>query len=143
MRKYKNYHEFYSLNQAKFDAVQAMSAKLRSPKEMASNGGFLLAEAEELEHLFLNGANAVTELMFGISASVLGAETNMNNVEGLLYSQKVGNATDKRNAVACDPQYIAASEAFHEMKDLKDYLDRKRDDFMANHYFYKQFRSQK
>lgn len=142
MRKYKNYQEFYSLNQARFDAVQGMAALLKSPKDMSATG-FVLAEAENLEHLFLNGANSVTELMFGLSASVLGAETNMNNVEGLLYGQKSGNATDKRNAVACDPQYVLASEAYQELKDLKDYLEQKRDDFMANHYFYKQFRSQK
>lgn len=143
MQKYKSYQDFYTINKAKFDVIQMSAAKLKAPRDLGKESGMLLAEAEELEHFFLNAGGAVSELMFGLSASVLDAETNMNNVDGLLFSQKSGNATEKRAAVACDQQYLQAAAMYHELKDLKDYLERKREDFEKNHYFYKQFRSQK
>ena len=143
MQKYKNFQEFQSINQTKFATVQALGAKLKAPKDLGKEGGFLLAEAEELEHLFLNGAGACTDLMFGLSASVLDAKAHAENQYGLLYGMKSGNATDKKNQVDSDPIYLAALAPMHELEDLKKYLERKHDDFMANHYFYKQFRAQK
>lgn len=144
MNKYKSFQEFATVNREKFAVVQMLGAKLKAPRDLGKEtGGLLLAEAEELEHLFLNGAGACTDLMFGISASVLDAKAQSENTYGLLYGQKSGNATDKKNQVESDPIYTGTLSAYHELEDLKKYLERKRDDFMANHYFYKQFRSQK
>lgn len=139
MRKYKCYDEFYHHNQVRFDAVQKAAAMLKAPDQLGNDPslGLAIAEAEKLSHFFLQCANTVTDLMFGVSASVLDAQANVNSVEGLLYGQKTGGATDRNRAVVSDPIYLDAVKHQNDLTDLKKYLEHKREDFMANHYYYK------
>lgn len=136
MRKYVSYADFHSVNQVKFEVVQRAVAQLKGPDKLGIDG-MALAETEKLSHFFLNMANVCTDLMFGISASVLNSLAAVNSTEGTLYLQKVGGATDRNRAVTCDPIYIQVTNQYNELVDLKKYLENKRDDFMADHYYYK------
>jgi hypothetical protein len=136
MRKYKTYSEFEELNKHQFGGVRLAVTQLKSPDKLGADG-LALAETEKLSHFFLNAANVCTDLMFGISASCLDAQANVNSTEGLIYGQKVGGATDRNRAVACDPVYLQSVKDYNDLQDLKKYLEMKRDDFMANHYYYK------
>lgn len=139
MRKYKSYEEFYSANQARFDAVQKAAALLKSPTQLGNDSamGLAMAEAETLSHFFLSVANSTTDLLFGVSASVLDAEASVSSTEGVLYGQKSGGATDRNRAVASDTVYLSMVQNFNDLKDLKSYLERKHEDMMSNHYYYK------
>jgi hypothetical protein len=139
MKKYKTYDEFYQHNRDKFDTLQKAAAMLKAPDKLGQDPtfGLAMAEAEKLAHFFLNCANATTDLMFGVSASVLDAQALVNSTEGVLYLQKTGGATDRNRAVASDAIYLETVKHHHDLTDLKKYLEHKREDFMSNHYYYK------
>lgn len=139
MIKYKTFDEFQKLNDAKMNIVQQAAGMLKSPDQIGLDptGSLAIAETEKLAHFFLTVANHCTDLLFGVSASVLDAQANVNAVEGTLYGQKTGGATDRNRLVACDPQYMVATQNFNDLKDLQKYLEMKREDFISNHHYYK------
>lgn len=142
MKKYKTYLEFESLNSEKLNMIQQSVRMLKSPDKMGEEG-FILPEAEKLEHLFLTMVNTCSDILFGLSASVLDAQANVNSTEGLLYSKMEGGATDRNRKVACDSVYLEVVKHFNDLTDLKKYLEHKREDFMSNHYFYRAMRNNK
>jgi hypothetical protein len=139
MRKYGTYNDFFQANKDQFETLQKAAAMLKSPDKLGADPslGMAMAEAEKLSHFFLACANRATDLLFGVSASVLDAQAYVNSVEGTIYGQKTGGATDRNRAVASDTIYLQSVQNYNDLVDLKKYLEFKRDDFYANHHYYK------
>ena len=136
MDRYSSYQDFRDKNAANLDLVIQARSKLKSMTELAMSGQ-ALAEADALAYEYLNLDALVTDLLFGLSASVLDAKANVKKLEGIFFRVSSKSAADKAKLVQEDPDYLAATQFFNELTDLEDYLRNKKKDFEKAYYHYR------
>lgn len=135
--RYVSFDQFFRLNTEEFKRVQQAKTSLKSPQELGMTGN-VLGEAENLAYQFLNLKNLVSDLLFGISASVLDSKHNTKVQTALAYRDLPGKIGDKKVQVEAQENVIESHQQFNDLLDLKEYLINKYNDFEANHYYYKQ-----
>ena len=133
---YSSFEDFYSKNKDNFDLVQNARSKLKSYQELAV-GGFALSEAEKLTFEYLNLSALVSDLMFGLSSSVLGAKGDLKRVEGMYFRDSKGAAAEKVKTVQADQSFLDANKIFNDLNDIQKYLQNKKTDFEAAYYHYR------
>lgn len=136
MLRYSSYEDFKSKNETNLDLVIQARFKLKSMSELAMTGS-ALTEAETLAFEFLNLGSIVTDLMFGLSASVLDAKANLKKMEGIFFRVSSKSAADKAKLVCEDPDYLAANQIFNDLTDLQEFLLNKKKDFETAYYHYR------
>lgn len=142
-RKYKNYEDFYAQNQKNFDCVQMAAAKMKSVNELSQTGS-ALAEAEKLTFDFLNLSSLCSDLLFGLSSSVLDAKSDYKRVEGIFHrASEEKSVAAKEKLCQCDPDYIETSKRFNELTDIFEYITNKKRDFESAYYYYRNMNSDK
>lgn len=136
MKRYSSFEDFKSNNETNLDLVIQARSKLKSLSELAMTGR-ALDEAEALAYEYLNLDSLVTDLMFGLSASVLDAKANVKKLEGIFFRVSSKSAADKAKLVQEDPDYLAATQFFNELTDLQEFLLNKKKDFEKAYYHYR------
>lgn len=136
MLRYSSYEDFKTRNEKNFSLVFVARTKLKSNSDMGI-GGQALTEAEGLSFEFLNLSSLVTDLMFGLSASVLDAKAKLKEIEGIFFRENTKSAADKAKLIAAEPNYIAATQNFNDLTDLQEFLLNKKKDFEAAYYHYR------
>ena len=137
MIRYTSFNSFSEKNSANFEKVVQAKSKLKSISDLSSTGR-ALEEAESLAFEFLNLKNIVTDLMFGLSASVLDAKTKIKEVEGTLFrDSNAPSAAAKEKMILADPAYVSAQHMFNDLTDLYEYLSNKAKDFETSYYYYR------
>ncbi len=134
--RYDSFDQFFRMNKENFQKVQQAKALLKSPQEMGMTGN-ALAEAERLAYEFLNLKCIVSDLLFGVGASVLDAKHKVKVNTAIAYRNTEGPQGDKKILIEQDALVVQANEAFNDLEDLKEYLLKKMEDFSASHYYYK------
>ena len=143
MNKYNNFPDFQLKNKSKFDEVSSSILKLKSMSELAQTGS-ALTEAEKLTFDFLNLSSICTDLLFGLSGSVLHAKSKRNEEEGLFFrNSDVKSAADKAKLVLAEPAYLLANANHNDLNDLFEYLQMKKKDFDAAYYYYRDISTRK
>ena len=142
--RYKDSAEFQSINQEKFTQILSAPTKLKSLNQIAESG-FALAEAERLTFEFLQLSSLCSDLLFGLSASVLDAKEKIKQVEGMFFRDMTvkTSAVDKGNLVHCLPRYMEADKNYNDLTDLADYIAMKKKDFDSAHYHYREINNKK
>lgn len=143
-KRYVSSEDFYNKNQNDFEAVVQAKAKLMSSSEL-SQTGMALTVAEGLCFDFLNLKNKVSDLMFGLSASVSDAKVEYKRIEGMYFrdSGVKTSAADKTKLVQAFPEYVEAHKNFNDLEDLLDFLKMKHADFEGAYYYYRDVVSKK
>lgn len=137
MIRYTSYKEFADRNSKNFEKVVTAKTKLKSVADLSMSGRALDA-AEELAFEFLNLKNIVTDLLFGLSASVLDAKTKIKETEGICFRDLDGkSAADRCKLLQCDPRFVNANQIFNDLNDLNEYLANKAKDFETSYYYYR------
>lgn len=136
MNKYSSYGDFQEKNNANLCLILQAKVKLKSVSELAM-GGQALTDSESLAFEFLNLSHICTDLMFGLSSSVLDAKAESKNVEGVFFRESPKSAADKAKLVQCEDAYIKATHIFNDLTDLLEYLQNKKKDCESAHYYYK------
>jgi len=134
--RYDSFDQFFRLNEERFKRVQAARKELKSPQELGITGN-ALAESEKLAYHYLNLKNLVSDLLFGIGASVLDAKHLVKVQTAVAYRAAVGPVSEKKIMIEASPIVEAAVEKFNDLGDLKDYLENKREDFETCYYYYR------
>jgi hypothetical protein len=136
MIRYTSFQDFASRNDKNFSLVVAAKTKMKSITDLSITGQ-ALDTAEELAFEFLNLKNIVTDLMFGLSASVLDAKTKVKEMEGICFRDLTGSAADRARLLQTDPRWIQANQTYNDLLDLSEYLTNKSKDFETNYYYYR------
>lgn len=135
--RYSSYQDFSGRNSKNLNLVIAAKTKLRSIGEL-SIGGQALSDSESLAFDFLNLKNVVTDLMFGLSASVLDAKARIKEVEGTIFRELDGqSAAAREKQIQADQRYVQAHQAYNDLFDLQSYLENKAKDFETTYYYYR------
>jgi hypothetical protein len=142
MKKYSSYTEFQQQNDVHLQQVVNAKTKLKSVSDLAMTGQ-ALTESESLAFEFLNLSQICTDLMFGLSSSVLDAKAEYKRVEGIFFRENTKSAADKAKLVQADDQYVKANQTFNDLTDLLEYLQGKKKDFETAHYYYRAMNSNK
>lgn len=143
MNKYTSFEDFYSKNKNQFEEVRYSHSRLKSIAELAQTGS-AIAESERLTFDFLNLSNLVTDLLFGLSNSVLESKSKLKEVEGIFFRDSpTKSAADKAKLVQADPQYITANTNYNNLNDLFEYLQLKKKDFESAYYYYREISAKK
>lgn len=143
-KRYVSSESFYEQNKDAFEEILGAKVKLKSMSEL-SQTGMALAAAEGLCFDFLNLKNKVSDLMFGLSASVNDAKVHYKELEGLFFrdSGVKTSAADKSKLVQAFPQYVEAHKNFNDLTDLLEFLQMKRADFDSAYYYYRDISTKK
>lgn len=137
MIRYTSFQDFSSRNKKNFDQVVAAKTKLKSISELSMTGQ-ALSESESLAFDFLNLKNIVTDLMFGLSASVLDSKARIKEVEGTIFRELDGqSAAAREKIIQCDSRYVQAHQTYNDLIDLSQYLENKAKDFESSYYYYR------
>lgn len=134
--RYDSFDQFFRLNKENFKKVQNAKTSLKSPQELGMTGN-ALCEAERLSYEFLNLKSIVSDLMFGLGASVLDAKHSIKVKTAIAYRNTEGPQGDKKISVEADQLVVKAVETYNDLLDLKEYLDHKYSDFESIHFHYK------
>lgn len=137
MRTYSDATAYLKMNEKNFSLVQQASANLLSQDEIGMSGD-AINKAESLSYEFLKLANIATDLMLGLASSVNKAKSKVKTTTGLLFREMEGSAASKKELIPSTQGWVEATNTEAELSDLKDYIEGKKEDFMANHYYYKQ-----
>jgi hypothetical protein len=142
--RYKDSAEFQNAHEKKFESILSATTKLKSSSQI-SESGFALVETERLTYEFLNLSAVCSDLLFGLSASVLDAKAKMKQIEGMFFRDLTvkTSAIDKAKLVHCLPQYIEADKNYNDLTDLADYILMKKKDFDSAHYHYRELNNKK
>jgi hypothetical protein len=142
--RYKDSAEFHSANKDKFESVLKASTKLKSMRELGETG-FALSETERLTYEFLNLSSTCSDILFGLSASVLDAKEKLKQIEGMFFRDLTvkTSAIDKAKLVHCLPQYMESDKCYNDLLDLKEYIEMKKRDFDSAHYYYRELANKK
>lgn len=135
--RYESFDQFFRLNKDNFQKVQKARTSLKSPQELGMTGS-LLVEAESLAYQFLNLKNLVSDLLFGVGASVLDSKHNIKNQSALAYRELTGPQGERKMMVEAESIVVNANKKYNDLNDLKEYLENKYNDCENNHYYYKQ-----
>jgi len=135
--RYGSFDQFFRLNMENFQRVQAARTKLISPAELGMTGSATI-EAEKLSYLFLNLLSTTSDLMFGLSASVLDAKHDIKTQTAIAY-REMGKKPqgEKKIEVEADIRVVTANQKYNDLLDLKEYLSNKYSNFETTHYYYK------
>jgi len=137
MVRYQDFNDFYARNQAAFKSVLMARTYMKSPQELSLSGQATL-EAHRLSYVYLNFANLITELRFGVVASVMDAKQDYRNASAqFMRSSDQKSVTTKRELVFADTVYQREHKKYNDLFDLNEYLEKRYSDFMATHYYYK------
>jgi hypothetical protein len=137
MIRYTSYQDFSNKNIKNLEQVIKAKTKLKSIGEL-SVGGQALSDAETLAFDFLNLKNIVTDLMFGLSASVLDAKAKIKEVEGTIFRELDGqSAAAREKQIQADARYVQAHQTYNDLFDLQTYLENKAKDFETTYYYYR------
>ena len=137
MIRYTSFQDFSSRNDKNFSLVVAAKTKLKSMSDLGLTGN-ALGDAESLSFDFLKLKNITTDLMFGLSASVLDAKARIKETEGLCFRDITApSAAAKEKLTQCDPRYVAAHQTYNDLFDLQEYLQNKAKDFENSYYYYR------
>lgn len=142
--RYKNSAEFQSQNEERFKLILSASSKLKSISQV-SESGFALTESERLTFEFLNLSTLCSDLLFGLSASVLDAKEKIKQIEGMFFRDLTvkTSAVDKSKLVHCLPSYMEADKDYNDLTDLFDYISMKKKDFESAYYYYRDMNNKK
>lgn len=111
--------------------------QLKSPQELGMSGDAII-ESEKLAYHYLNLRNLVSDLLFGLSASVLDAKHDIKSQRALAYRDLTGAQGERNTMADADSKVIKANQKFNDLNDLMEYLRNKYDDFEKDHFYYKQ-----
>lgn len=134
--RYDSFDQFFRLNKEDFQKVQKAKTSLKSPQELGMTGN-ALCEAERLAYEFLNLKNLVSDLLFGLGASVLDSKHDIKVKTAIAYRNTEGPQGDKKVFVEADTLVIKSVQTYNDLVDLKEYLDHKYSDFESVHFYYK------
>lgn len=143
MIRYSSYEDFSSRNSKNLELVIKSKSKLMSISDLSITG-HSIGRAEDLAYEFLNLSNVITDLLFGLSASVLDAKTKLKEVEGIIF-RDLGkmSAADKTKLIQADERYVKANQTFNDLTDLQEYLNNKKKDAETSYYYYRAIASNK
>lgn len=143
MLRYSSYEDFSGRNGKNLELVLKSKTKLMSLSDLSITG-HSISRAEELAYEFLNLSNVITDLMFGLSASVLDAKTKVKEVEGTIF-RDLGkmSAADKTKLIQADKIYVASNQIYNDLIDLQEYLVNKKKDAETSYYYYRAISSNK
>lgn len=109
---------------------------MKSPQELGLSGQATL-EAHRLSYVFLNFANLVTELRFGVIASLMDAKQGYRNANAQFMRSSNKSVTANKELVYADEVYQREHKKYNDLFDLNEYLEKRYEGFMATHYYYK------
>jgi len=139
-KRYASSEEFLALNKETMDMILRGSSLLKSSSSMGALG-MPLQEAESLSYQFLNLMNKCTDLLFGLSSSVLNAKASSKKSEAICFIESDGRVKDKEFKAISDETYLKFLKNYNDLDDIKSYLVQKHGDFEKNHYYYKNLSS--
>lgn len=134
--RYESFDQFFRLNQDNFKRVQIARKELKSPQELGMMGDMIM-QAEKLTYHYINLRSLVSDLLFGVTASVLDAKHGIKTQEAIVFREIEGKQGDKKILLEADQRVIQANQKYNDLLDLKDYLELKWKDFDTSHYYYK------
>lgn len=135
--RYEGFDQFFRLNKEDFQRVQAARKQMKSIQELGMTGN-AIAESEKLAYSYLNLRNLVSDLLFGVAASVLDAKHDIKTQNAIVFREMTGAQGTKTTLLEADPRVISAHKKYNDLLDLELYLKNKYSDFESCHYYYKQ-----
>lgn len=135
--RYESFNQFFRLNKEDFQRVHSARKQMKSLAELGVTGNALI-ESEKLAYQYLNLKNLVSDLLFGIAASVLDAKHDIKNQKALSYRDLKGAQGERNILLESDKRVVSANEKYNDLLDLELYLKNKYADFESCHYYYKQ-----
>ncbi|MCH9665564.1 MAG: hypothetical protein K0U41_06905 [Gammaproteobacteria bacterium] len=134
--RYESFNQFFRINEKNFADVQSARKEMKSSSELGMTGDLFL-EAEKLAFKYLNLDNLVSDLLFGVSASLLDAKHDIKNQMALAYRDQSGAQGEKKIMAEADARVTTAVQKFNDLNDLNEYLNNKKKDFEKCYYHYK------
>lgn len=135
--RYDSFDQFFRLNKENFQKVQSARKQMKSLSELGMTGDAII-ESEKLAYLYLNLKSLVSDLLFGVAASVLDAKHNIKTQSAIVFRDLPGKQGEKDRMLEADDRVIKANKSYHDLLDLELYMKNKYADFESCHYYYKQ-----